>query len=67
MRHEPGDGRYWTGVPVAVVEPDESSHGQARQLRERAAAGERKSALATEFGISRETVYGYLRAETFTR
>ena len=25
------------------------------------AAGERKAALATEFGISRETVYSYLR------
>ena len=36
---------------------------QARQLRERAADGERKSALAAEFGISRETVYAYLRAE----
>jgi DNA invertase Pin-like site-specific DNA recombinase len=35
---------------------------RARQLRERAAAGERKSALAAEFGISRETVYSYLRA-----
>jgi DNA invertase Pin-like site-specific DNA recombinase len=34
---------------------------QAQQLRERAAAGERKSALAKEFGISRETVYSYLR------
>lgn len=34
---------------------------RASQLRERAAAGERKSALATEFGISRETVYSYLR------
>jgi DNA invertase Pin-like site-specific DNA recombinase len=33
---------------------------QAGQLRERA-AGERKSALAKEFGISRETVYTYLR------
>jgi DNA-binding CsgD family transcriptional regulator len=30
-------------------------------LRERAAAGERKSLLAKEFGISRETVYSYLR------
>lgn len=35
---------------------------QACQLRQRAAAGERKSVLATEFGISRETVYSYLRA-----
>jgi DNA invertase Pin-like site-specific DNA recombinase len=35
---------------------------QARQLRERADAGERKSALAKDFGVSRETVYAYLRA-----
>jgi DNA invertase Pin-like site-specific DNA recombinase len=35
---------------------------QANQLRARAAASEPKSALATEFGISRETVYNYLRA-----
>lgn len=35
---------------------------QARQLRQRAAAGASKAALATEFGISRETVYAYLRA-----
>ena len=35
---------------------------QARELCERAAAGERKSVLATEFGISRETVYSYRRA-----
>src|SRR4051794_24446548 len=33
---------------------------QAQQLRERVAAGERKSVLAEEFGISRETVYSYL-------
>ncbi|MGF6887022.1 DNA invertase Pin-like site-specific DNA recombinase [Nocardia sp. GAS34] len=39
---------------------------QAGRLRERAAAGERKSVLAKEFGISRETVYSYLRAETAT-
>jgi len=39
---------------------------QARQLRERVAAGERKSALAKEYGISRETVYSYLRTETIT-
>jgi DNA invertase Pin-like site-specific DNA recombinase len=38
------------------------SEKQAHQLRDRAAAGERKSALAKEFGISRETVYTYLRA-----
>jgi DNA invertase Pin-like site-specific DNA recombinase len=39
---------------------------QANQLRARAAAGERKSALAAEYGISRETVYAYLRAEPTT-
>jgi DNA invertase Pin-like site-specific DNA recombinase len=36
---------------------------QAHQLCERAAAGEPKSALARQFGISRETVYSYLRAQ----
>ena len=39
---------------------------QAQQLRERAAAGEKKSALAREFGISRETVYSYLRPAAVT-
>ena len=47
----------YTGRKPALT-PD-----KARELCERAAAGERKSALATEFGISRETVYGYLRAD----
>ncbi|NKY31423.1 recombinase family protein [Nocardia gamkensis] len=36
---------------------------QADQLRARAAAGVSKAALAKEFGISRETVYAYLRSE----
>jgi DNA invertase Pin-like site-specific DNA recombinase len=36
---------------------------QAGRLRESAAAGERKADLARECGISRETVYSYLRAE----
>jgi DNA invertase Pin-like site-specific DNA recombinase len=39
---------------------------RADQLRERAAAGEWKSALAKEFGISRETVYSYLRPVAVT-
>lgn len=34
---------------------------QAQQLRECAAGGERRSTLAEELGISRETVYSYLR------
>lgn len=33
----------------------------AEQLRKRAVAGEKKAALAREFGISRETLYSYLR------
>src|SRR4051794_29841053 len=37
---------------------------QAQQLRDRVAAGEKKSVLAREFGISRETVYSYLRPAT---
>ncbi|QDP79855.1 recombinase family protein [Nocardia otitidiscaviarum] len=40
---------------------------QARRLCERAAAGERKSFLAKEYGISRETVYTYLRAGATAR
>jgi DNA invertase Pin-like site-specific DNA recombinase len=35
---------------------------QIAQLIERAAAGDAKTVLAREFGISRETVYQYLRA-----
>ncbi|MGZ6770374.1 MAG: recombinase family protein [Mycobacteriaceae bacterium] len=35
---------------------------QVTQLRQRAGAGEAKSSLAREFGISRETGYQYLRA-----
>lgn len=34
---------------------------QVAQLRQRVQAGEQKSKLAREFGISRETVYQYLR------
>jgi DNA invertase Pin-like site-specific DNA recombinase len=36
---------------------------QADELKARAAAGERKSDLAREFGISRKTVYDYLAAD----
>ena len=35
---------------------------QAAQLRQRVQAGERQAPLAREFGISRETLYQYLRA-----
>ena len=34
---------------------------QVADLRQRAAAGDQKAALAREFGISRETLYQYLR------
>lgn len=52
-------GAYTGRKPALTIE-------QADQLRERAAAGEQKSLLAKEFGISRETVYSYLRASTVT-
>ena len=44
------------------------SHDTARaaELREKAAAGVPKAALARDFGISRETVCAYLRAEAGT-
>jgi len=35
---------------------------QVANLRQRATAGEQKAALAREFGISRETLYQYLRS-----
>ena len=35
----------------------------AAELRQRAAAGEQKAKLAREFGVSRETLYQYLRAD----
>lgn len=50
-------GAYTGRKPALTAE-------QADQLRARAAAGERKSALAKEYGISRETVYAYLRPTT---
>jgi len=34
---------------------------QATELRARATAGDPKAALATAFGVSRQTVYSYLR------
>jgi DNA invertase Pin-like site-specific DNA recombinase len=40
---------------------------QIARLTERAAAGDAKTALAREFGISRETVYQYLRAAAGNR
>ena len=36
---------------------------RATELRERVKAGEKKAALAREFGISRETLYQYSRAQ----
>ena len=36
---------------------------QVTELRQRAEAGEQKAKLAREFGISRETLYNYLRRD----
>ena len=36
---------------------------RAAELRRRAVAGEKKAQLAREFGVSRETIYQYLRAD----
>ncbi|WP_067480638.1 recombinase family protein [Nocardia amamiensis] len=48
-------GAYKGRKPVLTSE-------QADQLRARADSGEPKAGLAREFGVSRETVYSYLRA-----
>jgi DNA invertase Pin-like site-specific DNA recombinase len=37
---------------------------QAGELRRRAGAGEQKTDLAREFGISRETLYQYLKTDS---
>jgi len=37
---------------------------QVINLRQRATAGDQKAALAREFGISRETLYQYLRTDS---
>ncbi|MGY2033399.1 recombinase family protein [Nocardia gipuzkoensis] len=52
-------GAYTGRKPALTAE-------QATQLRVRAAGGESKAALAKEFGVSRETVYSYLRSEAAT-
>lgn len=52
-------GAYTGRAPALTAE-------QIEQLRARAAAGESKSVLAAEFGITRQTVYNYLRAEPST-
>jgi DNA invertase Pin-like site-specific DNA recombinase len=50
-------GRYLGRKPTMTPE-------RAAQLRERIAAGESKSGLARDFGISRDTLYRYLVIET---
>jgi len=35
---------------------------QLRAIRERAAAGEKKAALAREYGVTRQTIYNVLTA-----
>jgi DNA invertase Pin-like site-specific DNA recombinase len=39
------------------------SPAQATELRNRVSAGEAKATLAREFGVSRETLYQYLRTD----
>jgi DNA invertase Pin-like site-specific DNA recombinase len=48
-------GRYKGRRPVLNAE-------RVRQLQERIASGEQKTRIAREFGISRETLYSYLRS-----
>lgn len=50
-------GKYRGRKPA--LNPD-----RIKELTSRAAAGEKKTALAREFGISRETVYSYMGAMT---
>lgn len=50
-----GEGKYKGRKPSLT-------HDRVLELRRRSDAGEKKTALAREFGISRETVYTYLGA-----
>jgi DNA invertase Pin-like site-specific DNA recombinase len=50
-------GAYTGRAPTPTTE-------QVAQLRAQADAGESRSVLAAEFGITRRTVYNYLRAST---
>lgn len=47
------EGRYTGRKPALTAE-------RVKELRQRAAAGEKKTALAAEFGISRQTLYANL-------
>jgi DNA invertase Pin-like site-specific DNA recombinase len=51
------DGNPYRGRKKALVD------NQVVKLRRRAGAGEQRSTLAREFGISQETLYQYLKVE----
>ncbi len=51
-----GEGKYKGRKPSLTTE-------RVLELQRRAGAGEKKTALAREFGVSRETVYTYVKAE----
>lgn len=51
-----GEGKYKGRKPSLTVD-------RVLELQRRAGAGEKKAALAREFGISRETVYTYIKAD----
>lgn len=53
-----GEGKYKGRKPSLTAE-------RVLELRRRSGAGEKKTALAQEFGISRETVYTYLDKKAF--
>ncbi|MDA8110051.1 MAG: EAL domain-containing protein [Betaproteobacteria bacterium] len=48
----------WRHRSLGLLSPE-----RVAELRRRAAAGEQKAKLAREFGISRETLYQYLRTD----
>jgi DNA invertase Pin-like site-specific DNA recombinase len=61
--------RQREGIAIAKVEGKYKGRkpsltaDRIQELRQRAASGEKKTALAREFGVSRETVYSYLSGE----
>ncbi len=63
--HAGGDS-ILTVTPVYKGRKRSLSGERAADLRARAAAGESKAGLARQFGISRQTLYQYLRSPTPT-
>ncbi|MGG2382382.1 helix-turn-helix domain-containing protein, partial [Salmonella enterica] len=58
-----GDDKFITTDYLQQCRKKSLSSERIAELRQRVEAGEQKTKLAREFGISRETLYQYLRTD----